>query len=807
MSALNLGVRRLVKRPLVSLLSALCLALGIAATAVAWALLDAGVLRPFGLREAHRLVILWESDPARNHPLIEVSYLNFLDWQRESRTVDEMAAFGSQHWPGLARIGGESVPLALRGVSSTFFPTLGIDVALGRNFEAGDARADTAPPIILSDRLWKARFGAAADIVGRRVFIDGLDHVVIGVMPRGFAYPDDPDAWVSVERVLGEAFSSMPVSQQRMLGVLQVLARRAPSVTGEQVRAEITAIVQALQRQHSSGTTAVTTIAVVTPFTDVLLGRLGSRIWIALAMSAAVFLLACANVAAVRAAQLRERAPELAARRFLGARRVRLLRELSIEAVPLVALGAVFAGGGTIALLRMLSAAAAMRQSGVDLGDHALMAVAWSGVLALVSLLLVGVLPAALASRQPLADAQLSAARTTRRTSRIGTPLLVGQAATAVAVVALATVAIDGFARLSRIDVGFATSGVTLIDLAVPGWKYPDAAAARQLIERLQTELRTLASVKQVAAVSIRPFRFGEIGDGLPVRRGGESLVTVDEATAASRVVVTTDYFAAMGQTLVAGRAFTTADREGGELVAIISRTLARALFGDHEAVGRHIETFSLSEKWRARRIVGVAGDAQYRGLERPSLEVYVPHTQVAAPLGSLVIASDGPLSHRDIRAGFTRVEPDLAIERIQTTAALRTEVLSPARLLASIMSLLGATGLLLLTIGIFAASAAAVRAAWGEIAIRQAIGARPYQAARAPLARLQRAVVVGVAVGAAVTPVILSAASAWGLSTGSSVGPIAAAMALVPVAAAAAVAPSLMRAASLTPSVLLREN
>ena len=800
-----LGVRWILKRPLVSLLSALCLGLGLAATAVAWTLLDAGVLRPFGLGDPGRLLVVWESDPARNQPLIEVSYLNFVDWQRDARTVESMAAFGSQHWPGLARIGGHTVTLALRGVSTDFFPTLGVEVAAGRNFDPADARAETPPPLMLSHRLWQTHFNGARDIVGQRVFIDGADHVVIGVMPRGFAYPDDPDAWVSVERVLGEAFQSMPVSQQRMIGVLEVLVRRKAVSSADQVQTELTGIIQSLQRQHSSSATDVTTVAAVTKLTDALLGRLGARVWIALAMSVAVFLLACTNVAAVRVAQLRERAAELAARLFLGASRVRLVRDLSAEAIPLVLIGAALAGAASFALVRLLSASTAISQSGVDLASHAAATAAWLIALTAFCFVLTGVVPALVAARQRLADAQLSSARVTWRASRIGTPLLMGQAATAIAVVALAGVAVDMFARLSRIDVGFATTGVTLVDLAVPGWKYDNAPAARQLIERLQTELRTLPVVEHVAAVSVRPFRFGEIADGLPVRRTGDALVQPDEGTGASRVVVTPEYFAALGQPILGGRGFTPSDRADSEAVVIMSRTLARALFGERDAVGQRIDTFTLSEKWRSRRVVGIAGDAQYRGLERPSMEVYVPHTQAVTPLGSLVIRSQAPVGAADVRRVFARVEPDLAIERLQTTAALRSEVLSPARLLAAIMSLLGGTGLLLLTIGIFAAAAAALRAAWSEIAVRQAIGARPLQAARAPLRRLIRALLVGVVVGVVLTPLALASASALGLSVTNSVVPVVAAIVLVPLAAAAAMAPSLWRAVRLAPAEVLR--
>ena len=148
-SALSVSARALRRRPLATAASALCLGLGVAACATAWSLITAAILRPFGLPAADRLVVVWEADPARGHPLIEVSLLNFLDWQREARTLESLAAFGSSHWPALARIGDETVPIAARGVSVSFFTTLGVRPALGRDFVPGDARPDQLAPIVL----------------------------------------------------------------------------------------------------------------------------------------------------------------------------------------------------------------------------------------------------------------------------------------------------------------------------------------------------------------------------------------------------------------------------------------------------------------------------------------------------------------------------------------------------------------------------------------------------------------------------------------------------------------------------------
>ena len=802
------GVRWMVRRPVVSLTSALCLAVGLAACTAAWTLLDAVVFRPFGLRESHRLVVVWETDPARGQDLIEVSHLNFLDWQRESRTVESMATFGSQHWPALARLGPEMVPLATRGVSATFFDVVGVRPILGRTFEVRDAQPAEPPPLILSHRLWRTRFAAQPAIVGQTVFLDGVDHVIVGVMPAGFAYPDDPDAWVSVERVLGEAFQNMPVDQQRRIGVLEVLAKRSAQASNNDVRAELTTIIRALARRYSPATTDATIAAEVTPFSEVVVGRLGQRLWIAFGMSVAVLLLACANVAAARVAHLRERAVELGARLFLGATAGRLVRQLAWECIPISIAGAVLAALLWAALVNVLSSSTPIGASGVTLSDRWPVFAVVLVVLAVVSWSLVGGLPSIGAVRWSAMQSTHGAGRVVSGTGRIGAPLLFGQAALAIAVVTLSGATLQTFQRLSGIDLGFSTSGVTLVDFALPAWKYKTPADQQATRDRLQAALRELPSVRHVAGVSVRPFRFGEIVDGLPVRRMGDALITPADATGASRVAVTPDYFGAIGQPIVEGRTFTDFDRRDSEAVAIVSRTLARALFGDRPALGQRIETFTLSEKWRPRLIVGISGDAQYRGLERPSMEVYVPHTQAQTSMGSLVIAASAPITENTVRQALRRVEPDVAIEGFQTTADLRASVLSPARLLTTIVTALGIAGLLLLTLGVFGAAAGLLRAAWAEIAVRQAVGARPLQAAGAPLRALARALLAGVLVGLGLSPAVLSGARLLGLtSAGDLLMPLMLATVSVCVAAAIAIVPSLGRAATASPAELLRKG
>jgi hypothetical protein len=275
-------------------------------------------------------------------------------------------------------------------------------------------------------------------------------------------------------------------------------------------------------------------------------------------------------------------------------------------------------------------------------------------------------------------------------------------------------------------------------------------------------------------------------------------------------VIVTPSYFDVLGVQFVEGRGFTDADRADTVPVVIVSQTLARVLFGDERAVGRQLETFTLSEQWRAQTVVGVTADARYRGVELPSMEVYVPLTQGPPAIGSFVVRGRSEVALTDglIRAALQEVEPEIALDGVQTTGRLLQVVLSPARLLTTLVAMLGGVGLTLLALGIFAAAAAAVESARSEIAVRQALGAMPLRAARAPLVTLTRALAAGIALGLLLTPLVLSAAALLGLEANESLAPpLVGATAAALAAAGLATAPALWRAARTPPADLLRQN
>jgi putative ABC transport system permease protein len=804
------GLRLLLEQPVASLVSIACLSVGIAATATSLTLTDATVLRPYGIPDAGSLVVLWESDAERPQELMEISLPTFRDWAERARSFESMAAFASSHWPGIARGGSDSFAIRPRAVSQQFFATLGRQPLVGRDFDEQDLLASTTPPVMLSHAFWVARLNAAPDAVGRTLFIDNKEYRVIGVMPRGFAFPDAPDVWLLVERALGDAFreNAMPPDQQRALGVLKSVARIREGVSRSEALSELAMIEQAIAQELRLPGKPV--MPVLTPFAEVVVGRLGARVWISVVMTAAVLLFACFNVASLRGAQLRTRAGELALRLCLGASRRRLATELVVESIPLITVSIVIAVVVALGLEAWLGHVPAISASGLALSEFR--PTAWTAVaiFGLLGGLSVSVVPAALALGTSEEGAATLGSRTVVRGSRATSALLMTQAAIAMCLVAMASGAFGAFARLAAADMGFATSGVTLLDVSVPEWKYSSPTERTGLDVRVLAALEALPGATQVGGVSLRPFRFGEITDGMQVRRREERSADAKDAIVASRVVVTPGYLGAMGMRLIEGRTFTEIDATSSEPIAIVSHSLARMVWGDTSPLGKQIESYTLTRGWQSRRVIGVVADVRSRLIDRVALELYYPHRPGGPPLGSFVVkhASAGAGSTATLRAALRNVDPDLTIEQVQTTGTVVDDVLAPARLLSTAMTVLGVTGVILLMLGIVGAAAAMLRAARREVAVRQAVGATPLTAARAPLRSMLVGLVAGTALGIALTPVALQAAVAVGVAEASGIsGALLVAAAAVMGAATLAIAVTLGPAMKASPSELLRSE
>ena len=805
----RLGLRWIRQRPVAALVSIVCLGLGIGASATAVMLADATVVRPYGLRGAADLVVLWETDVDRPRDMIEVSQPTFEDWAERAASFESLASFGSSHWPGIARVGDDAVAISPRGVSQQFFRTLGRAPLLGRDFTPEDLAPGSVAPVMLSHAFWVARFGASRDVIGRSLFIDNDEHRVIGVMPRGFAFPDAPDVWISVERVLqGFAVANkMTRDQTRGFGVLEVIGRLKPGASRSQTAADLNAVLIDIQQRYFPKNKP--TVVTMTPFAEVVIGRLGARLWIAVAMTIAVLLFACANVASLRLAHLRERASELAARLCLGATRARLWRELLSETAPLMIAAVAVAVAIALALEAWLGQIPVVAASGVALSNYRDGGAAALILSAVASWLVVSAAPALAAVRQSRLAEIHGGGRGIVQSSRAARTLLTLQAALAVCLVAMAAGAFQTFARLAALDVGFSTADVTVADVSFPDWKYETNERRTQMEKQLVAALERVPGVTAAAGVSVRPFRFGEIADGMQLRRPEDAAVNPDATIGASRVIATPRYFEAMGVSILEGRGLAETDSTGSQRNVVVSRGLARMLWGDVSPIGRQIESFSLSGGWQPSLIVGVAEDVRSRVIDRPALEVYMPYARGGLPLSSFVVRhpAERAVTEAMIRTALGEVDPDLAVSRVQTARAVVDHVLAPSRLLSTAMNMLGATGVVLLALGIFGAAATALRVARREVAIRQAIGATPFVAARAPLRSLLLAVTAGTVIGSIAAPGALRLLTAIGVAESSGLWMALTGGALTVVAAAGvAIAVTVRPAMRASPAELLRE-
>lgn len=328
---LRYAFRQSVEHPGITAVAVLCLGLGIGANAAIFSVVNAVLLRQLPLKEPDRLVVMWEQDTEHNKPLIEVSFLNFLDWRAQNHVFEEMAAFGSVNWDYVLRGTGEPYPVEYAGVSTSFFRTLGVDALLGRTFVEEEDQPGAGRVVVLSHGLWERRFGADPHVVGRNITLSGATFTVVGVMPREFQFPGGAELWTPVGRDLAEVVrrNKFSAETERWLGVLYVIGRLKPGLAAEEARPEMDAIVQRLGETY--GMTSRTSV-VMKPFVGHFLGA-STRpalfaLWGAVGL---VLLIACANVASLLLVRALSRRRELAIRLALGASRGRILSQLFAE--------------------------------------------------------------------------------------------------------------------------------------------------------------------------------------------------------------------------------------------------------------------------------------------------------------------------------------------------------------------------------------------------------------------------------------------------------------------------------------------
>jgi putative ABC transport system permease protein len=776
--------------------AALTLALGVGANAAIFSVVRGVLLRPLPYAQPDRLVGI--TSVVHGNPSA-VSPPDFVDWRAETHSFSGLAAFflSTTNLTG----SGEPERLTQARVSSNFFDLLGVHPTLGRGFRAEEDEVAAPRVAVLSDGLWRRRFGADAAIIGRTIVLDDYPTTIIGVAAPQFRLPEGVDLWLTTRFGPGDVAPSA-----RGARWIQVVGRLASGGTLESARAEMAAMAARLalvDPKHDGGVTAL-----VLPLQEVLVGPMRAPLFIMLGAVGLVLLVACVNVASLSLGRAAARETELAVRVALGAARGRIVRQMMTESLLLSLGGGV---AGTVLAFLLTRALVAFAPGELPLTGSVRtdsVVLMFSLGVTVLSGLLFGVLPAAHGARRASQERLRASGRGSAPGGRVRRALVVVEVALAIALLAGAGLLLRSFERLTTVDPGFRAAGVTTFSFDLSPVRYPGAAEQAQFATQLLARIERLPRVSAAGISFGLPLSGGSFGftfaiGGRPEQNGP------DEPRAQVRVA-TPDYFRAMSIPLLRGRTFTAADRAGAPPVVVISAETARRYWPNEDPLGSTISTGWGRDGQRfGGTVVGVVGDVRQYGLAgTPTPHLYGPFAQRPLDEVTVVVRSAMPAATvlaatRDI---VRDLDPQLPIYNAYPLTDLVRQSVAMRRFYALLLASFAALALVLAGIGIYGVIAYAVQQRRRELGIRVALGASRERVVGMVMRQGMTLTLIGVATGlvaaAGLTRVLRG--QLFGVSATDPLTFLAVPAVLLIVAAAACIVPA-RRALAVDPATAVR--
>jgi predicted permease len=733
------ALRGLRRSPSFALTAILTVAVGIGASTAIFTVVDAVLLRPLPIPDPDDFTYVgWVWEKGGEIPSLTAFQYEFV--RDHNRTFDAVAAYRTQEAP----LGDttDNAP-ALRGLSVTggFFRTLGFAPRLGRAFDTDELEDGGPPVVILGDAIWRTRFGADRDIVGREIRLNGEPRTVVGVMPPEFRFPpaSDHDGYLVPFVVHAD-----PADEGHNTEAIGRLRRG----TSEAARAaDLRALTEAFHTAYPALAHPGDSFKLFS-HRDVYAADVRPTLWVLFGAVSLLLLAACANTAMLLLVRASTRQREIAVRASIGAGPGRILQQLLTEGLVLsllsAALGVLL---GALALRAFLAATPAALPAGMHPQIDA-SALAWAVAVSVLTGLVFGLAAAVPSLRLRLQSGLLGASRgATGGGSRTREMLVLLETSSAVVLLAGATLLTASFARLISVDPGFDAERVVALRLERLPASY-DAARREQLVDRLLERIRQVPGVEYAAAAPSLPM---ERGMNFPVdtREHPELAIGAVELR-----FVSPDYFATLGVPLLAGRDFGPQDVAGSEPVAIVNQAFARRFWENESPLGRTIQIGHFKDRWlrpeleRQTRVIGVARDIHEIGLDRaPRPTVLVPRTQAGEGTPVLLVRSAsvqvGPLLLSEAMAEEPQLQP-----RVERLAAVVSRSVAGPRFRALLIATFAGAALLLAGIGIYGVVASVVQQRTREIGIRLALGASRGTVARGVVRRCFTSVAVGAVVG-----------------------------------------------------------